>query len=274
MYSLLLTMLLFFTVVCLSSAHTSPAEVHRMAGNSTDSYPPQTPDGFMGNVKYVLPGYPPLAKFFFEVPARPQNEKLYHYINECMAELSPLSTDLAHTVQAHFQCDIAPFWTQYYQTFAGGAEEGGTPREEVRRRLVSGAAVQEKVGSAVEDGRRADNLESNLIWMPCQLAEVAESCMLGDALVSCVRNRVVDDVRGIANNQFSNKGSGAAAHKFLSHRNVEIVNKATMLFTESREWTANFCQHMTGCRRRVEEVPQLGDEIVRRMGGAKYAGCF
>eukprot|EP00922_Rhytidocystis_sp_ex-Travisia-forbesii_P011172 GHVS01016358.1.p1 GENE.GHVS01016358.1~~GHVS01016358.1.p1 ORF type:complete len:258 (+),score=15.19 GHVS01016358.1:52-825(+) len=257
MYSRVLILLAFLCVVssdvwvwCPPFDHEAPTAPQTKDADSTGSprcYPLQSPEAFMGNnVNYLLPGYPPLRDFLFEASPRPTNRKVVRYMQVCISLWSRKERggsgnfpyyEVAQTVQDHFRCDIAPFWQEYSQNTEVASQQG----------LKRSTAPAKDV-------------------IPCQLSELAEYCMFGDSLVSCVREHVSREVR----EQY-------ARNDLTKFNLLNFSSGTTEMFLDADKWVSDVCKQMSEkmqCGRRVLEVPLLVKDISRRRESGQQAGCF
>eukprot|EP00922_Rhytidocystis_sp_ex-Travisia-forbesii_P011174 GHVS01016360.1.p1 GENE.GHVS01016360.1~~GHVS01016360.1.p1 ORF type:complete len:260 (+),score=15.39 GHVS01016360.1:52-831(+) len=259
MYSRVLILLAFLCVVssdvwvwCPPFDHEAPTAPQTKDADSTGSprcYPLQSPEAFMGNnVNYLLPGYPPLRDFLFEASPRPTNARVQQLMQACVRLWSDNVRgvsgnfryyEVAHTVQDHFRCDIASFWQEYSE------------RSEV-------AALKRSTAPAKD-------------VIPCQLSELAESCMMFDSVVSCVRERVSRDVRIQSSDHYASKNDLTKQFYLPNSANT------AKLFLDADKWVSDVCKQMSEkmqCGRRVLEVPLLVKDISRRRESGQHAGCF
>eukprot|EP00922_Rhytidocystis_sp_ex-Travisia-forbesii_P011173 GHVS01016359.1.p1 GENE.GHVS01016359.1~~GHVS01016359.1.p1 ORF type:complete len:285 (+),score=22.59 GHVS01016359.1:52-906(+) len=237
------------------AAAAAPAQAAPASTGRHGCYPLQTPEVFVGNkVNYILPGFPPLKDFIFEGPGKPQNEKVLGYMNMCALSWAQ---NFQYSAKDHFHCDIAFFWQEFFKT------------TEAQRYVNHG--TQEMMDQLNFHWSKASAKDV----IPCQLSELAEYCMFGDSLVSCVREHVSREVRMNTREQYTTYGGGN--NLILDQQKAQSLYHTTQLSVDSDKWTSDFCKQMAEkgqCGRHLLEVPLLAKDILGRKENGRYAGCF
>eukprot|EP00922_Rhytidocystis_sp_ex-Travisia-forbesii_P051268 GHVS01076101.1.p1 GENE.GHVS01076101.1~~GHVS01076101.1.p1 ORF type:complete len:289 (-),score=34.19 GHVS01076101.1:979-1845(-) len=279
-----LSIVVFLAVVSSLCVHSVAG--NHTSGNSVTIQTSEVPEVFlMDNPNMLLSNYPPTRDFTFRMTEKPLDPKLDKYVRECMSEKQ---TDfqyqaVSHVIQEHYQCDVRPFWKEFNDSNKKDTgdlvmfpENPHLSGGEVRLRRLSTDAVQEAQAAQQASGQieafspweeEARRMGQRLV--ACQQAEVTEGCVLGDLVISCVRNKVKRDLSSKVKSEMSGnvlRGMGHGKGK----------NHFSDFAREAKSWTANVCRFMAEhghCERRFGEVPDL-QGITRLMEYSMYRGCY
>eukprot|EP00922_Rhytidocystis_sp_ex-Travisia-forbesii_P018356 GHVS01027276.1.p1 GENE.GHVS01027276.1~~GHVS01027276.1.p1 ORF type:complete len:333 (+),score=47.09 GHVS01027276.1:28-999(+) len=282
---------------CLSPlhAHTDGEKAEAASSESTLSSrfsPPSStsldlPEVFKnGDPNYKLFDYPDMEEFYFHVPIAPWGQpRLNAHVTSCQQELVAdfLYQPTAHRIREHYGCDLRPFWKESSQ-FQMEMED-----KETRRRLMS-AYVQGVEGTqaaqgiesvqsvqsmetfqAIQSGKQTQSIshlraargegsrmsDYQRSVRVCQLSEIAQGCVFGDRLVSCVEHKMILEMeaerKGADEEEYDSKAQEIAARE-KENEMLEGERDAGVATVEWRDCMRRYMAEEGQCDKRIEDV--------------------